>query len=518
MGLINLQTNLKSLTYGGNGPYVTKNINNPPTSDQFAMEVTRRVDDVSRIAQMLVDKPGIKYLYHNTILKASTIQAKRSDEEKKIKPDQLSILRTVKEAAIDTLATVGSTLAQVAVEGTGIHFVKGFGKGIIPYIADTHINSLSLTGTTLVVNPNKQESKFVSRNTVTGLLEPTRKSDSVVYQSVQSDGLNRYQTGQYDTSNNDYFENNQYDKVARISTTKNGSIRKETRVRLGDQGARKDSDKTANNYWKASGNYNEVDRINALPVQTGKVQAGTSTKYEDRVLLGGQTIGRDFVKFRFHVITPETEKLLYFRAFLESFSDTYNGNWSDTKYLGRGESFYTYAGFQRKISLSFKIAAATREELLPIYQKLVYLASSTAPTYGGNGQFMRGTISKITIGDYVYELPGILNSVSYTWNTEYPWEIAVDEPEGGGDKLMQELPMVLDCNIEFTPIHNFTPTAGYNKYITTGISDEQKAAFFSMDEQAGKSEPSPTDGALSPNLGGITVGPPTEAQSNTALA
>jgi hypothetical protein len=496
MGLIDLRTNLKSLTYGGNGPYITKSINNPPSNNQFALEVTRRVDDVSRIAQMLVDKPGIKYLLHNTILKASTIQAKRSDEEKKIKPDQLSILRTVKAAAIDTVATVGSTLAQVAVDGTGVHFVKGFGQGITPYIADTHINSLALTGTKLVINPNKQESNFVTRNSVTGLLEPTRKSDSVVY---QDDTI--YQVGQYKIrENNDYSDERQYDKVDRISATKNGSVRKETRVRLGDQGARKDANKSSNTYWKASGTYNEIDKINALPVQTGKVEAGTSTKYEERVLLGGQTIGRDFVKFRFHVITPETEKLLYFRAFLESFSDNYNGNWSDTKYLGRGESFYTYAGFQRKISLSFKIAAATREELLPIYQKLVYLASSTAPTYGGNGQFMRGTISKLTVGDYVYELPGILNSVTYTWNTEYPWEIAVTEPENGGDALMQELPMVLDCNIEFTPIHNFTPTAGYNKYITTGISDEQKAAFFSMDEQAGKEEASPAQGALTPDL------------------
>jgi hypothetical protein len=104
-----------------------------------------------------------------------------------------------------------------------------------------------------------------------------------------------------------------------------------------------------------------------------------------------------------------------------------------------------------------------------IYRKMIYLASATAPTYGGDVQFMRGTIVKLTLGDYVYELPGILNNLTYTWNTEYPWEIAMVEPEDEkGDSYMQELPMVMDCQLDFTPIHTFTPVTGLRKYITAG--------------------------------------------------
>lgn len=106
----------------------------------------------------------------------------------------------------------------------------------------------------------------------------------------------------------------------------------------------------------------------------------------------------------------------------------------------------------------------------PLYQKMLYLASSTAPTYADDGQFMRGTIVKMTVGDYVYELPGVMNSVNYSWNTEYPWEIAMLEPEGEGDNTMQELPMVMDCSIDFTPIHTFTPEAGLKKYFTEGTN------------------------------------------------
>ena len=55
----------------------------------------------------------------------------------------------------------------------------------------------------------------------------------------------------------------------------------------------------------------------------------------------------------------------------------------------------------------------------PIYQKMVYLASATAPTYSNN--FMRGTLVRLTVGDYVYALPGFLEQVNYTWQTDYPW-------------------------------------------------------------------------------------------------
>jgi len=448
---------------------------------------------------MLVDKPGIKYLFHNTILRAATLQYKIDDQKNKVSPKPVSILQEAKRAGIDTIATVASTLAQVAIDGTGVHFVKGFGRGIKPYIPSTDLNGLSLAGTNLVINVRTQPSELVDI-APDGTISIARKSDSAV-----EDDENFYRAGQYKIRvNNDYNDQYEYQYTQRISPTKNGSIRKETRVRLGDQGARVDSFKTANIYWSGSigidgkPTYDEVDKINVLPAQTGKVEAGTGT-YEQKVLLGGQTIGRDFAKFRFHIITPEEEKVLYFRAFIESFTDNYAGAWNDVKYLGRGEAFYVYSGFSRKISVSFKIAAATRTELLPLYQKMIYLASSTAPTYGSAGQFMRGTIAKMTIGDYVYELPGIINSVTYAWSTEYPWEIAVDEPEGGGDKLMQELPVVLDCNIEFTPIHNFTPTAGYNKYITTGINDAQATAFFDNDIQTTKTAANPADDIITPS-------------------
>lgn len=474
MGLINLQTDLKSLQYGAEKPYVTKDINNQPSSNSFATQGQARIDDVERLTKMFVDKPGIKYLLNNTALSALTYKYELADQQKKLQPaSPKNFIKAIGKAAIDSIVTVGSTLAQALVNETGVHFQKGFGTGTTPYLENTDVHSAANHGANITIDVTKQKSKFITSDNAI-----SRKSTSTISNLTNPAVDNQHQYAIQENrdsskdSGPDSVDPNTYISKKKAIPSFNVNITKEQRVRLGDQGARKDGFKTANVYWSGSGNGLEVDGINASFPQDGKFTVSGST------LQGGQTLGRDLIKFRFHIITPNgAEKVLYFRAFLDSFSDNYNGNWNDTKYLGRGETFYTYAGFQRKISLSFKIAAASRSEMMPIYKKMIYLASSTAPTYGGNGQFMRGTIAKLTLGDYVYELPGIMNSVTYNWNTEYPWEIAMTEPEGRGDKLMQELPMVLDCNIDFTPIHTFTPTAGYNKYITTGVTEEGNGAF-----------------------------------------
>ena len=154
------------------------------------------------------------------------------------------------------------------------------------------------------------------------------------------------------------------------------------------------------------------DKINLLPEVTANAIEDASIN--------------DIIPFYFNSITPETNFFLHFRAFLDAFNDNYTGNWNSNKYLGRADNFYTYGGFERSINIGFKIAAQTREEMKPLYRKAATLASVTAPTYGQGGRFMRGSIAKVTVGDYIYEQPGIIDSVSYTWQKDYPWEISFE--------------------------------------------------------------------------------------------
>ena len=460
-GLISLQTDLKSLRYGSEKPYITKNIGQAPGSE-IGLEIARRVDDVSRIAQMLANKPGLRYLLHEAMLQQIGVGDTIKKAQAGGKSTAGAVLQQLGKTLLTTVKVVGSTIVQVPVNGTGTHFLKAFRT-------DTYLQPA--TNPDDPTGPNVFAS-FFGAGGLEGAplaLQGEPIGDGNMTGNVTSKLINRdNSTFDYSGDTPPYFigkERQNYsetyiNKLDSRKTGKNGPVKKETRINLGDQGARNDSSKKQNVYWEAGGDLVR-DNINFLDV----FDSVNESKPD------GDRAGRDLIKFRFHVITPDSSRILYFRAFLDTFTDNYSGQWNPVKYLGRAEDFQIYSGFQRKIGLSFKIAAATREEMQPLYRKMVYLASATAPSYADSGQFMRGTIVKLTLGDYVYELPGVLNSCNFSWNTEYPWEIALSEPENGGDSPMQELPMVLDCNIDFTPIHTFTPETGLKKYFTTGLEN-----------------------------------------------
>tara|TARA_R110001592_G_scaffold56312_1_gene171712 strand:- start:6028 stop:7443 length:1416 start_codon:yes stop_codon:yes gene_type:complete len=175
---------------------------------------------------------------------------------------------------------------------------------------------------------------------------------------------------------------------------------------------------------------------------------------------------KDFVPFRFEIIDQDNESqndVIVFRAFLDSISDDYSATHNSIKYNGRGEEFYTYQKFGRKIAVSFKVAAQSRHEMKPIYQKINYLVAQTAPNYSSQGR-IRTPYMYLTVGDWFQRIPGVLTQVGLTWQKDYPWEIALDRIQGdngveGPDAEMLILPHILDVNLTFQPIHNFTPSS-----------------------------------------------------------
>ena len=173
---------------------------------------------------------------------------------------------------------------------------------------------------------------------------------------------------------------------------------------------------------------------------------------------------KDFIPFRFEIINQDSghNDIIVFRAFLDNISDDYSATHNTYKYNGRGEEFFTYNKFARKISFSFKIAAQSRHEMMPLYQKLNYLVAQTAPNYSSTGR-IRTPFLKLTIGDWFNKLPGLITSVGLSWQKDYPWEIVLDRYVNKGgylrgkDKDMLILPHVLDVSVSFQPIHDFVP-------------------------------------------------------------
>lgn len=265
----------------------------------------------------------------------------------------------------------------------------------------------------------------------------------------------------------------------------------EQRVNLGDPGQR------ANNY----GNYQVGVRdpttdesLYKLKEIGNKVKLGSYKPGLDKITslpiyrsenVTDDNVKNDLVKFRIAIIdnnSPNFKTFIHFRAFLNSMSDSYNSTWNSFQYLGRGENFYTYNGFTRTISLSWTVAAQSKQELIPMYKKLNYLASSLTPDYSPAG-YMRGVLCQLTVGGYLYEQPGFISSITYDVPQESPWEIGIGVENSSGDSTVKELPHIINVTgFSFTPIQNFIPRLqdlAYNNKSLTNPLDENDIGFVS---------------------------------------
>lgn len=191
-----------------------------------------------------------------------------------------------------------------------------------------------------------------------------------------------------------------------------------------------------------------VDKINALPIYASKTGGPDATKPIN-----------DFIKFRIAALDtsdPNTKEYIHFRAFIDSYNDSYSAQWDATNYMGRGDSFYKYGGFGRTISLSFTVAAQSKEELIEQYKKLNFLASNLAPAYTSKG-YMGGPLVTLTMGGWLYEQPGFITGLSLDVPQESPWEIAIND-NGNSDDTVKELPHIVQVSgFNFTPIQEFLP-------------------------------------------------------------
>lgn len=347
------ETKLRSLKFSeftGREPFVLNNLNTKlETRVGIGLQVTKRAEDLVRIAKLLKSPTGLRFIA-NTSLLAFSENIKKSEK--------LSLQTAGIQAAKTVASTLATILLQVPVSGTGTRF-----------------SADELAGTTYF-----------------------RRENSI-----------------------------------------------DVRLKMG--GAR----------GTASSN---PDKKNYLKVEDTDID----------------TVDEDIIPFKINIVSAGKSYFLYFRAYLEDLSDNFRGEWNSTKYIGRAEPFYNYNGFDRNIGFSFKIAATSRAELIPLYQKLNYLVGSTAPTYIGplaginesenlaeqgiQGPLMSGNYIVLTIGDYLVDVPGFFESVDVSWDKSYPWEIKRGRPKEElitNDESIKILPHILDVRISFKPIHNFAP-------------------------------------------------------------
>ena len=452
MALKDLQSDLTNLDFGkgtafdrpnqdfSSQPFVTSEKINTNIVDSFTdglirggivTATARSIKDVERITKFLLTPQGLGFLTKQTGLQLSNPQIRPNGLFTNFKSNQRTYNLGV------------NTLASIAGSAAGIRFKR---EGLIP-----------------LSDPTKFEG-YVSD------LEFTREDENSPGGGVNNRliGLLNNHVINIDPKNNTLFEyNGGPDSIYGLGQT---TIKKYKDVFTTDREipselkAKRDiggkdltlshdplnTKKQKSKYTKGITSYHvsyngESDAVNFQPIQEDK------SEYEGE---------NDFIPFRFEAVNtdnPLKSDYIVFKAFLDNFNDNYNASHNSFNYNGRGETFYTYNGFTRNIDFQFKIAAQSKEEMLPLYTKLNYLVSNTTPEYSDVGR-MRTPFIKLTVGDWCNRLPGVLNSIRLTWQKDYPWDLGGNDPKSSG--LI--LPHVLDVNIQFTPIHQFMPEKSPN--------------------------------------------------------
>jgi len=86
---------------------------------------------------------------------------------------------------------------------------------------------------------------------------------------------------------------------------------------------------------------------------------------------GGIDDSKDLIKFNIRDI--RNGKYIVLRAFLTNIQDSVSPEWNNYRYVGRPDDVYVYKGTTRSVSFSLKVAAFSRREMIPMWEKINYL-------------------------------------------------------------------------------------------------------------------------------------------------
>jgi len=380
-----------------------------------------------------------------------------------------------------------NTLAQVGASGTGAHAIR---SGLIPFnpfqkfyydiVNAQNVNSNSSTNRLLIMNQLKMTTSannpFVNPGNV-----PDIERVNTLGISLNRNLLFQYLGGPGSAYGIGGTTIRRYEDTTQVGVTKF----KNTNVMVYDQLR----NQTVNKITEGTATKNIQDFRDQLPSLKGtytkwgvtpfgdrtvgyRFYVNAGKKYQDKMNLlypfvfnnntapweFNKTQTDDLIKFVFEAVSnddPTISTAIFFRAFLTAgLTDNNSAQLNAFKYIGRGENFYTYQGFERTVGFSFRVAAESREELKPMYNRINMLMSQVYPDYSPVTNIMRAPLVRLTIGDYMYRMPGFLENVNITVDNNYSWEINLEKSNTGE---IAQLPQVVDISATFRPIFDVLP-------------------------------------------------------------
>jgi hypothetical protein len=120
----------------------------------------------------------------------------------------------------------------------------------------------------------------------------------------------------------------------------------------------------------------DQDSYNVTTVGPGGEEARTFSPY---FFDGSDALANQ--NYLIHITHVPTNKMIRFKAFITSFNDTFSQDWNSETVYGRADPIYNFKQTTRKISLGFKMVAASESEAYQNLAKAQQLAQFMYPNY-----------------------------------------------------------------------------------------------------------------------------------------
>lgn len=188
----------------------------------------------------------------------------------------------------------------------------------------------------------------------------------------------------------------------------------------------------------------------------------TKEDFENGVIIGSpeklQRLEVDsYIPFYFQDLR-KPEEYLFFRAFIDSFTESWAPSWNFEAFYGRTEQVPIYQNTTRTFALGFKVVAMSKSGFSSMWKKISRLQKMMLPSYRA-GIMTNSPVIKLRLGDVLASgdgtgIPGVITSFEIDYS-QSKWEIS--EFQINGVEQIGKAPQWMTINLGFQCVHAENP-------------------------------------------------------------
>ena len=176
---------------------------------------------------------------------------------------------------------------------------------------------------------------------------------------------------------------------------------------------------------------------------------------------------KDIITLKFESI--KQNKAVNFLSTITGLGESFSPSWSSGKFIGNAFNFYTYEGIERSVSFSFKVFSLNAIEHKAAWDRINFLTSLVYPqAFEGDAGYITAPFLRLTIGDMYKRKEGFLESLSYSFDDNSPWETEIERNLFNGDTPEKmdgyKLPKIINVETTFKFIEQRNGVSNHSYY------------------------------------------------------